>query len=74
MSDLTLPNIYNERGRELAWENFRRQDAIRFGTFGNARKPQKAKDADDHWQIFPIPQNQHTANQNLKQNPGYPPF
>ena len=74
MSDLTLTNIYNERGRELAWENFRRQDAIRFGTFGNARTPQKDKDADDHWQIFPIPENQHTANPNLKQNPGYPAF
>jgi hypothetical protein len=74
MSDLTLANIYNERGRELAWENFRRQDAIRFGTFGNARSPQKDQDADDHWQIFPIPENQHTANQNLKQNQGYPPF
>lgn len=74
MADLTLTNIYKERGRELAWENFRRQDAIRFGTFGDARKPQKAKDADDHWQIFPIPQNQHIANPNLKQNPGYPAF
>ena len=74
MSDLTLTNMYDERGRELAWENFRRQDAIRFGTFGDARKPQKAKDADDHWQIFPIPENQHTANNNLKQNPGYPAF
>lgn len=73
-ADFTLTNIYDERGRELAWENFRRQDAIRFGTFGNARKPQKDKDADDHWQIFPIPQDQHTANPNLVQNPGYPPF
>jgi hypothetical protein len=74
MTDFTLTNIYKERGRELAWENFRRQDAIRFGTFGDARPPQKEKDADDHWQIFPIPANQHTANQNLKQNPGYPAF
>ena len=74
MADLTLTNIYNERGRELAWENFRRQDCIRFGTFGQARKPQKDADADDHWQIFPIPENQHTANPNLVQNPGYPPF
>lgn len=74
MGDLTLPNIFAERGRELAWENFRRQDCIRFGTFGDARKPQKDADADDHWQIYPIPANQHTANPNLKQNPGYPAF
>lgn len=74
MGDLTLDNLYKERGRELAWENFRRQDAIRFGTFGLARKPQKDADADDHWQIFPIPANQHTANPKLVQNPGYSPF
>ena len=74
MADMTLDNIYKERGRELAWENFRRQDAIRFGTFAKARVPKKDADADDHWQIFPIPQNQHIANPNLKQNPGYPPF
>ena len=74
MADMTLDNILKERGRELAWENFRRQDCIRFGTFGNARVPQKDKDADDHWPIFPIPENQHTANPNLVQNPGYPAF
>jgi len=74
MADLTLNNLFDERARELAWENFRRQDCIRFGTFAKARKPQKNQDADDHWQIFPIPENQHTANPNLVQNPGYPPF
>jgi len=74
MVDLTLPHILDERARELAWENHRRQDCIRFGTFGNARTPNKAKDADGHWQIFPIPQAQHDANPNLKQNPGYPAF
>ncbi len=74
MSDLTLANIYRERGRELAWENFGRQDCIRFGTFDDPRAPQKTQDADDHWQIFPIPVNQHTANPNLVQNPGYPSF
>jgi hypothetical protein len=74
MGQLTLQNVFDERGRELAWENFRRQDCIRFGTFGNARKPQKLKDADDHWQIFPIPNLQHTTNPNLVQNPGYPAF
>lgn len=74
MVDLTLPHILDERARELAWENVRRQDCIRFGTFGNARTPNKAADADTHWQIFPIPTAQHDANPNLKQNPGYAPF
>jgi hypothetical protein len=74
MTDLTLPHILDERARELAWENVRRQDCIRFGTFANARIPNKTVDADNHWQIFPIPQAQHDANPNLKQNPGYPAF
>ncbi len=74
MADLTLPNIFAERGRELAWECFRRQDCIRFGNFGSARQPGKAQDADTHLQIYPIPKPQHDANANLVQNPGYPGF
>ncbi len=74
MGQLTLSNIFDERARELAWENVRRQDCIRFGTYGNARVPNKSADADAHWQIFPIPKVQHDANPNLKQNPGYPAF
>jgi len=74
MVDLTLPHLLDERARELSWENVRRQDCIRFGTFKNARTPNKSVDADDHWQIYPIPVAQHDANANLKQNPGYTPF
>lgn len=74
MSDLTLKNIFAERARELAWEGHRRQDCIRFGTFGDARMPAKQKDADRHWEIYPIPTAQYLANKNLKQNPGYPAF
>lgn len=74
MGQLTLNNIFDERARELAWENVRRQDCIRFGTYGNARVPNKTADGDTHWQIFPIPKAQHDANPNLKQNPGYPAF
>lgn len=36
-SDLTLDEIYDERGREFAWEGLRRQDMIRFGKWGEAR-------------------------------------
>ena len=74
MADLTLPNIFKERAREMTWENHRRQDCIRFGTFANARIPNKAVDADRHFEIFPIPRAQYEANKNLKQNPGYPAF
>lgn len=71
ITDLTLDNLLAERAREFAWEGWRRQDLIRFGHFGDPRNPAKGQDADDHWKIFPIPQQQITANPNLKQNPGY---
>jgi hypothetical protein len=72
MTDLTLDNILAERGRELAYEQFRRQDLIRFGKFGEARVPDKTADpADKHLNIFPIPEMQRSANPNLQQNPGY---
>ena len=71
-ADLTPANILAERGRELAWEMVRRTDQIRFGTFGAAKNfPPKPADPDAHLTIFPIPQNQITANPNLKQNAGY---
>jgi hypothetical protein len=71
IGELTLPNLLAERQREFAWEGWGRQDAIRFGTFGNARKPGKPVDPDAHTQIFPIPAPQISANPSLKQNPGY---
>jgi hypothetical protein len=77
---VTLNSLLDERARELSWESWRRNDLIRYdvanGTFnqyfGAARNPGKAADADAHWQIFPIPAQQLTANANLKQNPQYP--
>jgi hypothetical protein len=72
MADLTLPNLLAERGRELSWELVRRTDVIRFGTFGNAKTyPPKPADADDHFELLPIPVAQHLTNPNLTQNPGY---
>jgi len=75
----TLDNILAERARELAWENIRRTDLIRYevagGTvakyFGAARNPAKLADGDGHWEVFPIPTQQITSNANLTQNPGY---
>jgi hypothetical protein len=71
LANVTAANLYAERQREMAWECWSRQDAIRFGVFGNARTPAKVADADAHWQIFPIPAPQIISNPNLKQNPGY---
>lgn len=68
-------NVYDpstllaERGRELYWESWRRQDLIRFGVF---LKPWDLKTADDpKYLLFPIPSDQIIANPNLNQNPGY---
>ncbi|MHA4810986.1 RagB/SusD family nutrient uptake outer membrane protein [Flavitalea flava] len=73
LSDLTLDNILAERGREMAWEDVRRDDLIRFGKYTAARNypPKPADDADNHTLIMPIPQTQLSTNTNLKQNPGY---
>lgn len=72
--DLTPDNILAERGRELAWEDVRRTDLVRFGKYTMARNyPPKPADAGDNHTIFlPIPNTQLNTNKNLTQNPGYP--
>ena len=65
-----MDELLNERGREFAYEMFRREDLIRFGKFEDAWWD-KDQDADKHYEIFPIPQIVITANPALKQNPGY---
>jgi starch-binding outer membrane protein, SusD/RagB family len=66
------PNtLLAERGRELYFESWRRQDLIRFNMF---LKPWALKDADTDPQrnlLFPIAPDELLANPNLKQNPGY---
>lgn len=66
---VTAEAILAERGRELAWEGWRRNDMIRFGVFNNERKFMKNKDKTK--ELFPIPQPRIDANPLLKQNPGY---
>ena len=70
MSSITLDSLLDERGRELWWENWRRQDLIRFGKF---LQPFQEKDyvSDPKYLLFPIPDDQLAVNPNLKQNPGY---
>ena len=78
---LTLKNVYDERGFELTWEGFRRQDMIRFGTFTQQHGGGLALDGvtsnvvvpavDEHFKLFPIPTNALNTNSSLKQNPGY---
>ncbi len=62
--------ILDERGFELLWEGYRRQDLIRTGHFLEAWTLKQADDG-PYRKLFPIPQTQLDANPNLVQNPGY---
>lgn len=69
LGSLTLDDILDERGRELAFEMVRRRDLIRFGKFGD---PWEFKEASEPFRtIYPIPKTALESNSNLKQNPGY---
>jgi hypothetical protein len=62
--------LLDERGRELWWENWRRQDMIRFKKFLLPFQ-EKNYDSDAKYLLFAIPYEQLAVNPNLVQNPGY---
>jgi starch-binding outer membrane protein, SusD/RagB family len=70
LGTVNLTTVYDERGRELYWEGWRRNDMVRFGTFLAARalKPDVSP---SYRLIYPIPNEQLTINPNLTQNAGY---
>ena len=70
MATVDLKALYDERGRELYLEEWRRQDMIRFGTFLGPIQ-QGPTSSDPKYLIFPIPNQQLAVNPNLTQNPGY---
>jgi hypothetical protein len=70
LANLTSASMLAERGRELYYEGWRRQDQIRFGTFNDPVDQRPTKSAATKL-IFPIPQKAVDTNPNLKQNPGY---
>jgi len=77
-SQLNLPFILDERGRELLFECHRRTDLIRFGKFTDASYLWQWKGGVHNGQgvssnlnLMPIPSTQLVNNPNLKQNPGY---
>ena len=72
LTSLTLKNIEDERARELIWEGHRRRDMIRFGTYFTGTWAFKTTQTATTRGIYPIPQEQRTANPKLVQNPGYP--
>jgi hypothetical protein len=70
LSSVNLDILLDERGRELWWEGWRRQDLIRFGKFLQPFQ-EKSYTSDPKYLLFPIPADQVAVNPNLKQNPGY---
>lgn len=63
-------SLLAERGRELYYEGWRRNDLIRFGKF-NDPVDQRPEKTDITKTLYPIPQRAVDTNPNLKQNPGY---
>ena len=69
MGSVNLEQLLDERGRELYWEGWRRQDLIRFSKFLGAWQEKVASGPERL--LFPIPNEQLAINANLKQNSGY---
>ncbi len=69
LASLTADNLLDERGRELYWEGWRRNDLVRFGKYLNAYQEKPASTSERL--LFPIPNEQLAVNPALKQNPGY---
>lgn len=66
---LDMDGLYDERGREMWWEGWRRNDQIRFGKFLGTWLDKGATTPTQL--LFPIPSSQLAVNPNLEQNPGY---
>lgn len=70
-SSVTLPTLFEERSREMAWEGWRRHDLIRFGKWESVWGQGMKTNAETYRRVFPIPTTELTLNSQLRQNPGY---
>ncbi len=73
-SSVDLQGLLDERGRELAWEGWRRNDLIRFGQFETEYPLPNdvlTMNKDVNKRLFPVPSTELKTNPNLVQNPGY---
>ena len=78
---VTLDQLLDERARELYWENWRRNDLIRFDIYekeypipGDVATPgydNPHMSQDKRRRLFPIPSSERKLNANLGQNDGY---
>jgi hypothetical protein len=77
-ADVQGGELFNELGRELAFEKSRRQELIRWGVYTEVSKwalpaynPGDAVVSGAHTNLFPVHKDKLAANPNLTQNPGY---
>ncbi len=68
---IQFAGMYDEWGFEFALEGLRRQQMIRFGTFGTRNWFNHEADGNNDKCIFPIAKSDQRDNENLGQNPGY---
>lgn len=68
-ASLNESELLAERGRELYWEGWRRNDQICFNTFLGTWDQKPA--SNNTRLLFPIPSVALATNPNLRQNPGY---
>jgi hypothetical protein len=71
LSSVNLDAIDQELRKEFVFEDHRRTDNIRFGTFFKSWWEKGNDPADQHTGLFPIPAQEIAKNNKLKQNPGY---
>ncbi|MDC2657242.1 RagB/SusD family nutrient uptake outer membrane protein [Bacteroides ovatus] len=70
-SQLTIDELYAERGRELAWEGWRHEDMIRFGKYLKKYWAHPDQSSETFRNVFPIPTDILNANPKLSQNKDY---
>jgi len=70
VNSITLDELLTERGREFAWEAWRRNDLIRFGKFEGAWGFNPGGQPSTY-RIYPVPTSEILLNTKLVQNPGY---
>ena len=78
INQIDLPEVINERGRELYWEMTRRSDLIRFDMYtGNSYlwswkgNVLEGTGIADRYKLMPIPTNIIAAQPSFNQNPGW---
>lgn len=70
LGSINLDGLLEERGREVYFEGWRRNDLIRFGQFNNPTQ-ERSQASDPSRVVFAIPLQALATNPNLQQNVGY---